>query len=70
MFGKVYINGTAYELTGTPEFGFEGNQEVGYVTMIREDEAVCNAKYNTEDEELPDALDKPIRLDVVAEPWE
>lgn len=70
MFGKVYINGTAYELTGNPEFEFEGNQEVGYVTMVREDEAVCIAKYNTEDEELPDALDSPIRLDVVAEPWE
>lgn len=70
MFGKVYINGVEYELTGDPEFEYEGNQEFGYVTMIREDEAVCIAKYKTEDEELPDDLSNPIDNLVVAEPWE
>lgn len=70
MFGKVYIDGVEYELTGNPEFEYEGSQEVGFVTMIREDEAVCIAKYNTKDEELPNDLGNPIRVDVVAEPWE
>ena len=70
MFGKVYIDGVEYELTGNPEFEYEGGQEVGYVTMVRADEAVCIVKYNTEDEEFIDGFSNPIRLDVVAEPWE
>ena len=70
MFGKVYINGIKYELTGDPDFEYEGNQQVGYVTMIRADEAVCIAKYNTEDEEFIDGFSNPIEVFVAAEPWE
>lgn len=70
MFITIYINGVKYDTVGDPEFEFEGNQEFGYVTMIRADEAVCIAKYKTEDEELPDDLSNPIDNLVVAEPWE
>jgi len=70
MFGKVYINGVEYELTGDPEFEYKDSQEVGYVTMIRADEAVCIAKYNTEDEEFIDGFGNPIDIFVAAEPWE
>lgn len=70
MFGKVYIDGVEYELTGDPEFVYEGSQEFGCVTLIRADEAVCIAEYETEDEEFPNGFSNPVRLDVVAEPWE